>query len=51
MMTKLIRVKESTYQELAKFGQWFDTMDSIIAKLLCDVKSEDKKGNKIATSS
>jgi hypothetical protein len=33
-MAKLVRIKDSTYNELAKRGKWSDTMDSIIQRLL-----------------
>jgi hypothetical protein len=33
-MTKLIRVKDKTYEELTKQATWEDTMDKIIARLL-----------------
>lgn len=33
-MSKLVRITDSTYDELAKHGQWNDTMDSIIQRLL-----------------
>ncbi len=33
-MTKLIRLKDRTYQELASRGSWKDTMDAIVARLL-----------------
>jgi hypothetical protein len=33
-LDKLVRVKDCTYNELAKRGKWNDTMDSIIQQLL-----------------
>jgi hypothetical protein len=33
-MSKVIRVKNQTYQELASRAKWTDTMDEIISKLL-----------------
>ncbi len=30
----MIRVQDSTYNELAKSGKWTDTMDDIIVNLL-----------------
>jgi len=33
-MDKLVRIRDSTYNELAKCGKWNDTMDSIIQGLL-----------------
>ena len=33
-MGKLVRIKDSTYNELARRGKWSDTMDSIIQRLL-----------------
>ena len=33
-MDKLVRIKDCTYNELAKRGKWSDTMDSIIQQLL-----------------
>jgi hypothetical protein len=33
-MDKLVRIRDSTYHELAKHGKWNDTMDSIIQRLL-----------------
>jgi hypothetical protein len=35
VMDKLVRIKDSTYNELTKRGKWNDTMDSIIQRLLC----------------
>jgi hypothetical protein len=33
-MTKVIRVKEETFEELIKRAKWSDTMDVIISRLL-----------------
>ena len=33
-MTEVIRVKDSTFEELIKRGKWSDTMDAIVSKLL-----------------
>jgi hypothetical protein len=33
-MSKLLRVRDKTYEELGKLGKWNETMDSIIVKLL-----------------
>jgi hypothetical protein len=33
-MTKLIRVKDHTYDELVKKAKWSDTLDELIMKLL-----------------
>jgi hypothetical protein len=33
-MSKVIRLEDSTYDELGRFGHWSDTMDSIIRRLL-----------------
>ena len=38
-MGKLVRIKDSTYNELAKRGKWSDTMDSIIQRLLYPQKN------------
>jgi hypothetical protein len=38
-MGKLVRIKDSTYNELAKRGTWSDTMDSIIQRLLYPQKN------------
>ncbi len=40
-MAKLIRVSDSTYKELAKHGNWSDTMDSLIVRLLNEVHSKE----------
>ncbi|MGH9927396.1 MAG: hypothetical protein ACREAS_09095 [Nitrososphaera sp.] len=37
-MDKIVRIRDFTYDELAKRGRWNDTMDSIIQKLLCQQK-------------
>jgi hypothetical protein len=33
-MTRVIRIKEETFEELAKYGKWSDTMDMIISRIL-----------------
>lgn len=33
-MSKLIRLKETTFQELIKYGKYSDTMDTIVSTLL-----------------
>jgi hypothetical protein len=33
-MSKLIRVKDHTFDELAKHAKWSDTMDMIISRLM-----------------
>jgi len=33
-MSKLIRIKDETYQELVGIAKWTDTMDGVISKLL-----------------
>ena len=38
-MSKLIRVNDSTYEKLAKYGHWDDTMDTIIKRLLQKAQS------------
>ena len=35
-MSKLIRVKDNTFEELIKRAKWSDTMDMIISRLLRD---------------
>jgi hypothetical protein len=47
-MDKLVRIKDSTYNELAKRGTWNDTMDSIIQTLLCQQQSNQAIGNTIS---
>jgi hypothetical protein len=42
-MTKVIRVKDSTFEELIKRGKWSDTMDAIVSKLLKDDEEDNKK--------
>lgn len=42
-MTKVIRVKDDTFEELMKRGKWCDTMDTIVLKLLKDKENENKK--------
>src|SRR5215211_6533006 len=38
-MNRLVRVRDCTYNELAKRGKWNDTMDSIIQRLLQQQKN------------
>jgi hypothetical protein len=33
-MTKVLRVKDETFDELVKHGTWSDTMDMIISRVL-----------------
>jgi hypothetical protein len=44
-MDKFVRIKDSTYNELAKRGTWNDTMDSIIQTLLCQQQSNQAIGD------
>jgi hypothetical protein len=44
-MDKLVRIKDLTYDELAKRGRWNDTMDSIIQKLLCQQQNNQAIGD------
>lgn len=37
-MTKLIRLKETTFKELVKYGKYSDTMDTIVSNLLKKVQ-------------
>lgn len=41
-MTKLIRVKDHTYDELVKMAKWSDTLDELIMKLL------EKQGKEVS---
>jgi hypothetical protein len=41
-MDKLVRIRDFTYDELAKRGRWNDTMDSIIQKLLCQEQQSNQ---------
>jgi hypothetical protein len=40
VVTKVIRVKEQTFEELIQRGKWSDTMDMIISRLLQDKASK-----------
>jgi hypothetical protein len=42
-MTKVIRVKDSTFEELIKRGKWSETMDAIVSKLLKEGEKDNKK--------
>ena len=42
-MTKVIRVRDSTFEELIRRGKWSDTMDAIVIKLLKKEGEENKK--------
>jgi uncharacterized protein YehS (DUF1456 family) len=42
-MTKVIRVKDSTFEELIKRGKLSDTMDAIVSKLLKEDEEDNKK--------
>jgi hypothetical protein len=44
-MYKLVRIRDFTYNELAKRGKWNDTMDSIIQKLLCQQQNNHAIGD------
>ena len=37
-MTKVIRLKDETFEELTKYGKWSDTMDTIVSTLLTNYK-------------
>ena len=39
-MSKVIRLEDSIYDELGRFGHWSDTMDSIIQRLLEQVQKQ-----------
>lgn len=42
-MSKLIRIKETTFEKLVASGKWNDTMDEIICRLIGITKSEQNK--------
>jgi hypothetical protein len=42
VVTKVIRVKEQTFEELTQRGKWSDTMDMIISRLLQDKASKSE---------
>jgi hypothetical protein len=45
-MTKVIRVKNSTFDSLTQIGKWTDTMDDIISRLIkSSYNKEDSKTN------
>jgi hypothetical protein len=44
-MSKLIRIKDETFEELSKLGRWSDTMDVIISRLL-----KQRKTSSVSTS-
>jgi hypothetical protein len=45
-MTKVIRVKNSTFDSLTQIGKWTDTMDDIISRLVkSSYNKEDSKTN------
>jgi hypothetical protein len=45
-LTKLIKVKDDTYERLSERGKKNDTYDDIIRKLLDSVESKTKRENK-----
>lgn len=47
-MSKVIRLEDSTYDELGRFGHWSDTMDSIIRRLLEQVQKQKQMEAAIA---
>jgi len=47
-MSKVIRLENSTYDELGRFGHWSDTMDSIVRRLLEQVQKQKKMEATIA---
>lgn len=47
-MSKVIRLEDSTYDELGRFGHWSDTMDSIIRRLLEQVQKQKQMEATIA---
>lgn len=42
-MTKMVKLKEDTHQELLSLGEFRETMDDIIAKCIKSYKKEHKK--------
>ena len=42
-MTKVIRVKEETFEQLIRQGKWSDTMDTIVSGLLKKVSKIEKE--------
>ena len=41
-MSKVIRLKDSTYERLARLGTWKDTADNIICRLLDEFSSNEE---------
>lgn len=47
-MTKVIRVKNTTFESLVNLGKWTDTMDDIICRLIYDKSDElDRKDSDV----
>jgi len=46
MSTKVIRIGERTYNQLAENGKWQDSMDAIILRLLQKAGCADKEVGK-----
>jgi hypothetical protein len=47
-MSKLIRVKDSTFNELTKRAKWSETMDMIVSRLMRE--RQDRNGDDIHDS-
>lgn len=43
-MTKVIRVKEDTFEKLIRQGKWSDTMDTIVSTLLKKTEKIKEEG-------
>ena len=43
IVTKVLRVKDGTFEELVKHGRWDDTMDTIVSRILEQVKESCKQ--------
>jgi hypothetical protein len=43
-MSKIIRVKNRTYERLARLGKWGETMDGIVLRLLAVEESKEVEG-------
>ena len=43
IMTKVIRIKEETFEELVRQGKWSDTMDTIVSTLLKKIGNIEKE--------
>ena len=43
IMTKVIRIKEETFEELIRQGKWSDTMDTIVSTLLKKIGKIEKE--------